>query len=164
MTLSDGDIERYARQIIVPGVGAGGQARLLSASVLVDGVGHGVACARAYLEASGLAVIDRVGSVDPDGILVAGLEAVGPRLNDLIALGRPLVWYRIDSGRIEAGIVVPSSEPPWAPSTTSGSRNPRSGLVDQLLHHVAACDAAASVIAVLLDWETPERRYTKTLG
>ena len=39
--LSDADLERYARQVIMPHIGEDGQERLLAAKVLVVGAGVG---------------------------------------------------------------------------------------------------------------------------
>ena len=43
MTLDDAALTRYARQVIIPGLGAAGQERLLAARVLV--IGDGAAAA-----------------------------------------------------------------------------------------------------------------------
>jgi adenylyltransferase/sulfurtransferase len=46
MTLSDQQIERWARQIILPEVGGRGQARLLGATACVAGMGGAAHFAR----------------------------------------------------------------------------------------------------------------------
>ncbi len=52
--LTDAQIERYSRQIILPEVGGRGQARLLAASVALIGDGHAGAAAALYLVAAGI--------------------------------------------------------------------------------------------------------------
>ena len=54
MTLSEQQIERWARQIILPEVGGRGQARLLGASAAVAGSGGAAHFARELLERAGL--------------------------------------------------------------------------------------------------------------
>lgn len=52
--LSETQIERYSRQIILPQVGGRGQARLLSATVTICGSGELAATAGVYLAAAGV--------------------------------------------------------------------------------------------------------------
>lgn len=54
MTLSDAQIERYSRQIIVPGIGSRGQTNLLAASVVVHGAPRLVTATAAHLAAAGV--------------------------------------------------------------------------------------------------------------
>lgn len=71
MTLSDDQLDRYARHIILREIGGAGQARLLSASVAVVG-GGGIGCpAVAYLAAAGAGTI-RV--IDPDHVSLSNLQ------------------------------------------------------------------------------------------
>ena len=51
--LSDADLERYARQVIMPHVGENGQERLLAARVLVVGAGGLGAPVILYIAAAG---------------------------------------------------------------------------------------------------------------
>ena len=62
MGLSKEQVARYARQLILPEIGVGGQQRLLSASVLLIGAGGLGSPAALYLAAAGvgtLAIMDR---------------------------------------------------------------------------------------------------------
>ena len=52
--LSDADLERYARQVIMPHIGEEGQKRLLDAKVLVVGAGGLGAPVILYLAAAGI--------------------------------------------------------------------------------------------------------------
>lgn len=71
MTLGDGQLERYARHIVLREIGGAGQMRLLGASVAVVGAG-GIGCpAIAYLAAAGVGTI-RV--IDPDTVALSNLQ------------------------------------------------------------------------------------------
>lgn len=71
MTLTDDQLDRYARHIVLREIGGAGQARLLSASVAVVGAG-GIGCpAVAYLAAAGVGTI-RV--IDPDAVSLSNLQ------------------------------------------------------------------------------------------
>jgi adenylyltransferase/sulfurtransferase len=61
--LSDSQIERYSRQIILPQVGGKGQERLLRARVLLSGSGPWQAQALLYLAAAG---VGRIGTYGPE--------------------------------------------------------------------------------------------------
>lgn len=54
MALSDTQIERYARQILLPQVGGKGQERLLQAAVSISGAHRGSEEAAQYLAAAGV--------------------------------------------------------------------------------------------------------------
>ena len=80
------DLDRYARQIILPGVGASGQARLAAARVLVVGAGGLGAPVLLYLAAAGVGAL---GVVDDDTVALSNLQRqVLYGVNDL---GRPKV-------------------------------------------------------------------------
>ena len=70
--LTDAQIERYSRQIILPQIGGRGQERLLAASVAVVGTDRLAAVAAHYLAAAG------VGVVCTDASIVATLAGVNP--------------------------------------------------------------------------------------
>jgi len=69
--LTDEDILRYGRQIIVPGVGGSGQERLKRGSVLVVGAGGLGSPSLLYLASAG---VGRIGIVDGDQVDVTNLQ------------------------------------------------------------------------------------------
>jgi len=56
MTLSDAEIERWSRQIILPEVGGAGQARLLAAHAAVNGTDASAIFAATLLERAGMRI------------------------------------------------------------------------------------------------------------
>ena len=63
MALTDEQVERYARHLILKGVGVKGQKRLLASSVLIIGAGGLGSPAALYLAAAG---VGHIGLVDGD--------------------------------------------------------------------------------------------------
>jgi hypothetical protein len=58
MTLTDAQIDRYSRQIIVPHIGGRGQQRLLAARIVLAGDARDIAAPLAYLVGAGVGAID----------------------------------------------------------------------------------------------------------
>ncbi len=58
MTLTDAQIDRYSRQIIVPHIGGRGQERLLAAHILLAGDARDLEAPLAYLVGAGVGAID----------------------------------------------------------------------------------------------------------
>lgn len=71
VTLTDAQLERYARHIVLKEIGGGGQARLLSADVAVIGAGGIGSPAILYLAAAGVGTI-RV--IDDDLVALSNLQ------------------------------------------------------------------------------------------
>ncbi|KFI93100.1 thiazole biosynthesis adenylyltransferase ThiF [Bifidobacterium saguini DSM 23967] len=71
MALSDEQVERYARHLILKGVGVKGQKRLLASSVLIIGAGGLGSPAALYLAAAG---VGRIGLVDGDVVDLSNLQ------------------------------------------------------------------------------------------
>ena len=71
MALSDEEVERYARHIVLQEVGGPGQNRLKASSVLVIGAGGLGAPLLMYLAAAG---IGRIGVVDADTVSLSNLQ------------------------------------------------------------------------------------------
>jgi adenylyltransferase/sulfurtransferase len=71
MALSDEQLERYARHIVLKEVGGAGQAKLLNARVLVVGAGGLGSPLLLYLAAAGVGII---GIVDDDKVTLSNLQ------------------------------------------------------------------------------------------
>jgi molybdopterin/thiamine biosynthesis adenylyltransferase len=71
MPLSDEELERYARHIVMPEVGGPGQNKLKNAKVLVIGAGGLGAPLLMYLAAAGVGTI---GVVDHDTVSLSNLQ------------------------------------------------------------------------------------------
>jgi adenylyltransferase/sulfurtransferase len=71
MGLTESQIERYSRQILLKDVGGSGQEKILSSKVLVIGTGGLGAPAALYLAASGVGTI---GIVDGDNVDISNLQ------------------------------------------------------------------------------------------
>lgn len=84
MAFSDEEVERYARHIVLPGVGGPGQKKLKNARVLVIGAGGLGAPVLQYLAAAGMGTL---GVVDDDAVSLSNLQRqVIHRTDDV---GRP---------------------------------------------------------------------------
>lgn len=92
MALSEEELERYARHIVLPGVGGPGQARFRAARVLVVGAGGLGAPVLQYLAAAGIGTL---GVVDDDRVSLSNLQRqVIHRTADV---GRPKVESAADA-------------------------------------------------------------------
>lgn len=69
--ITDAELERYARQLVIPDFGFDAQVRLRQADVLVVGCGALGTAAAGYLVAAG---VGRVGIVDPDAVDLTNLQ------------------------------------------------------------------------------------------
>ncbi len=71
MSFTEDEVRRYARHIILPGIGAEGQRKLRDAKVLVIGAGGLGSPAALYLAAAG---VGRIGIVDDDRVDASNLQ------------------------------------------------------------------------------------------
>lgn len=152
--LDDDAIERYARQIVIPAIGAEGQRRLLRGRVLVVGHPRGTAQAALYLKAAGVGVLDRGNEATAHLVLVAEASSLEDQQRErVLAMGVPVCWYQLDESGYRSG-VHPDASFPFPDGPTAPAWPP--------LHDVAACDVAALACSVLLD--LPRRPATVGMG
>ncbi len=86
MDLSETQIRRYARHILLPEIGGAGQARLLESRVLVVGAGGLGSPLLLYLAAAGIGTL---GVIDDDRVELSNLQR--QVIHDTAGLGRPKV-------------------------------------------------------------------------
>ena len=98
MELSDEQIERYARHIILKEVGGPGQARLLTARVLVVGAGGLGSPVAMYLAAAGIGTI---GVVDFDDVSLSNLQRQILHTTDRVGMAK------VESARVALGALNP---------------------------------------------------------
>ena len=91
MSFSEDQVRRYARHIILPGIGGDGQQKLMGAKVLVVGAGGLGSPAATYLAAAGVGTI---GLVDFDHVDVSNLQR--QILHGTSDVGRPKVASAAD--------------------------------------------------------------------
>lgn len=84
--LSSEELERYARHLAIPEIGAEGQRRLKDSAVLIVGAGGLGSAAALYLAAAG---VGRLGLVDGDVVALSNLQR--QILHGSAALGQPKV-------------------------------------------------------------------------
>ena len=156
--LSDAQIERWSRQILLPDVGGRGQLRLLGARVGVAGDGPVAACCVELLRRAGIPVT--AGAVADAEVLVdldAAPETGGALARRAAATGTPLVRAQLAgvAGTVDTlvgrpcGCCVPADRPPAA-----GDSEPLAAPAAQAV----AALAAAEVVAVLLTAPRQGRR------
>ena len=103
MTLTDAQVERYSRQIVLPEVGGRGQERLLGARVAVAGGGDVAAAVSDLLARAGVGVVD-VHEPIPDVIVdLSGDAVLGRRAQ---AMGRPVVLCTLAGTRVTVTTLV----------------------------------------------------------
>ena len=85
LDFSDSELERYSRHILLPEVGAIGQAKLRAASVLIVGAGGLGAPMIMYLAAAG---IGRIGIIDDDAVDLSNLQRQVAHTTDRIGVNK----------------------------------------------------------------------------
>lgn len=161
-SLSEDQIERFARQIIVPGIGAEGQMRLCAARVFVDGHAEGCRIATQYLRAAGVTVY--VAPTPPpriDCLVLAGASDLSPgRVKTLIEASPLVAWYTLAGRTVRGGLATAASPVCEASHSRDEPEVPRG----ELPHRIAGADVATTVVAALLGWIHPGESYELDLG
>lgn len=98
MDFTEDQIRRYARHIILPEVGGGGQARLLHSKVLVIGAGGLGSPVVLYLAAAGVGTI---GVVDDDEVDLTNLQ------RQVLHATSRVGWPKVDSARAAVAEINP---------------------------------------------------------
>ncbi len=98
MPLTDLEVERYARHIVLPEVGGPGQNRLKNSSVLVIGAGGLGAPLLMYLAAAG---IGRIGVVDADTVSLSNLQRQVIHTSDRVGM------LKVESARQQIAAINP---------------------------------------------------------
>ncbi len=102
MSLSSEEVERYARQIVLRGVGGPGQNKLKAARVLVVGAGGLGSPALQYLAGAGVGTL---GIVDDDAVALSNLHR--QIIHGTGDLGRPKIFSATDAiRRLNPHVVV----------------------------------------------------------
>jgi molybdopterin/thiamine biosynthesis adenylyltransferase len=101
VTFTEDQVRRYARHVILPGIGGDGQRRLMEAKVLVIGAGGLGSPAAMYLAAAGVGTL---GLVDFDKVELSNLQR--QLLHDTDDVGRP----KVESARDRLNELNPNVE------------------------------------------------------
>src|SRR5277367_3872983 len=103
MTLTDAQIDRYSRQIIVPRIGGRGQERILAARMLLVGDARDIEVPRAYLAGAGVDTIVTGADQSPGrfdlALAIIGTEAARKILDEIVGKRevQALVVARLDA-------------------------------------------------------------------
>ncbi len=151
MPLSPEDIERFARQVVIPDVGAAGQERLLDSRVALIGAPEGTSVAEEYLRCSGVGLASGDDLRSADCILVAGLDQTpAAELDRASTSGTPIAWYELTATGFRCGSRAAGEQSALGPGERESLPEDETGAV----HAAAACEAVATAIALLLGWES----------
>lgn len=161
-SLSEDQVERFARQIIVPGVGADGQLRLCRARVFVDGHPEGRRIATQYLRAAGVTVY--VATMPPprlDCVVIAGACELSPdRLKTLTEAASLVAWYAVVGRTLRGGL----ASRPFSMREADFSRDTADLLHVEMRHRIAGADVATTAVAALLGWMHPGESFELELA
>jgi hypothetical protein len=163
MPLTEADIERYARQILVPGFGASGQQRIRESRVIVCGEPSGVDNARRVARAVGFEVVAADAQPPVACAIVAGIAAMSSleeaALSALAGSRCPIVWYALTPSGYRTGVAFHPSR-----LTLRATAPTRAAAEIEALHAIAAADAVATAVATVLAWPDVEHDYEVEVG
>ncbi len=160
-SLTDAEIDLYARQIIVPGVGAAGQLRLLSSPVYFPGQSADARLGRRYAAAAGMPIVHNAQAAtlaivslcqtEPLDMIARMIESRTDSTAASNLSQMPIVLYgaehlprpRIVCGAEQLHAVRRNCTPPT-------STRPSAHL------NAAACAAAGTATALILGWRAAE--------
>ena len=145
MPLSEDQIQRYARHILLPEVGGVGQEKLLAAEVRVSGEPALVELAGAYLSAAGVRVDAHSGAGLHLGLWERSPDRDGP---EEIGCTLSRVCVRAESGRVR----VVGGACPRCVGEPSGPMPPETGAI-------AASLAASECLRLILGIGEPARAW-----
>jgi hypothetical protein len=136
MTLTDAQIDRYSRQIIVPRIGGRGQERLLAARMLLVGDARDIEAPHAYLLGAGVGTIvtdvDRTHGPFDLALVIIGTDATRKMANAAVenSEARALIIARLDlPGRIT---IAPNARSPLSFNEPFGSRSEAADFIAML--------------------------------
>lgn len=145
--LGDDAIERYARQIVIPGLGASGQEKLLASTALVVGDPRGCRTAALYLAAAGVRVVTSLDDGPVDVVAVVDPSRLDASMREQVTrLALPICWSAADSRGVRSGThpaALPAAPLPGAAASGTAAE-------DAVLLDAAGCEVAALACRVLL--------------
>jgi hypothetical protein len=154
MTLTDTEVDWFARQIVIPGIGAIGQEKLVNASIAVCGNLIAVEEATSCAHAAGLEVANLTAAETLSCIVATGLDDLDPdTLSQLAARTVPLVWYTLCRSILRGGVLYPGDELPKRVDPEPGTQEHRALNAE---HRLAACDAIGTATCLVLGWPARE--------
>ncbi|RDD63371.1 HesA/MoeB/ThiF family protein [Ferruginivarius sediminum] len=128
MDLTDEQIERYARHLVLPEIGEEGQERLLGSAVLVVGAGGLGAPLLTYLAAAG---VGRIGVIDDDRVDLSNLQR--QVIHDTESVGLP----KVESARRRMAAINPE-----VTVETHDRRLTRAGLIELIQRYDVVADGS----------------------
>jgi len=143
MSFSDGEVERYARHLVLREVGGPGQQKLKAARVLLVGMGGLGAPAALYLAAAGVGTL---GLADPDTVSLSNLQR--QVLYQTADVGRPKVEVAAERLAAINPHVAIETHPVWLDAANAGELVSRYDLIldgtDDFATRFAVSDACVA--------------------
>lgn len=149
MQLTDEQIDRFARQIIVPGIGAVGQERLCATRVRVHGDPTGCRYVEAYARAVGM----QISAGEADYQVLAGTAATTHSPASEHRQPAATAWYRLTARGWTSGLGR-SCEPTGRLPVEGPPTSEISVAANEALHAAAAADTINTLVARVLGWKS----------